>query len=115
LVFDVSFYICADFKLIMPSSTKYTFPILEAATESLRALAHPHRILIVEMLHRNKEMNVTEIYEELGIEQAVASHNLRILKDRGIVTVRRDGKNSYYALTSETYPIVLLQLLEQLS
>lgn len=98
----------------MPSPTKYTFPILEAATESLRALAHPHRILIVDMLYRNREMNVTEIYEELGIEQAVASHNLRILKDRGIVSVRRDGKNSYYALTSEAYHSLLIQLLDQL-
>lgn len=87
----------------MPSESPYSFPFLEAATETLRAVAHPHRMLIVEMLYRHREMNVTEMYEALQIEQAVASHHLRILKDRGVVQVRRDGKNSIYALTDEGY------------
>jgi ArsR family transcriptional regulator len=80
-----------------------TFTFLENATETLRAIAHPHRLLIIDMLHDNQSMNVTEIYEKLGIEQAVASHHLRILKDKGIVNVRRDGKNSNYALVHPDY------------
>lgn len=91
----------------MPTEMPYTFQFLETATEVLRAIAHPHRLLIVEMLFQQKTMNVTEIYERLGIEQAVASHHLRILKDRGIVQVRRDGKNSNYSLTSDEYFVVL--------
>lgn len=87
----------------MSSELPYTFPFLETATEVLRAVAHPHRLLIIDMLHRQKTLNVTEIYEKLGIEQAVASHHLRILKDRGVVQVRRDGKNSNYSLTSNEY------------
>lgn len=87
----------------MTSEKQYTFQFLETATEILRAAAHPHRLLIIEMLYRQKTMNVTEIYEKLGIEQAVASHHLRILKDRGIVQVRRDGKNSNYSLTNDDY------------
>lgn len=87
----------------MSDEKTYNFQFLEAATETLRAVAHPHRLLIVEMLFRKRSMTVTEIYEELQIEQAVASHNLRILKDRGVVTVRRDGKNSYYALSNDEY------------
>lgn len=91
----------------MSPDLPYSFPFLETATETLRAIAHPHRLLIVEMLYQQKSMNVTEIYERLGIEQAVASHHLRILKDRGVVQVRRDGKNSYYGLTSEEYFTIL--------
>jgi DNA-binding transcriptional ArsR family regulator len=87
----------------MTVESPYSFQFLETATETLRAIAHPHRLLIVEMLHRKLSMNVTEIYEELSIEQAVASHHLRILKDRGVVSVRRDGKNSIYALTDDSY------------
>lgn len=97
----------------MSEEHPYSFAFLEAATETLRAIAHPHRLLIVEMLYRQKSMNVTEIYERLHIEQAVASHHLRILKDRGVVTVRRDGKNSYYTLTREDY-FEILQLLHQI-
>lgn len=71
-----------------------------------------HWLLIIEMLHQQKSMNVTEVYERLGIEQAVASHHLRILKDRGVVQVRRDGKNSNYSLTSEAY-YKILEVLDQ--
>ncbi|MCC7464952.1 MAG: helix-turn-helix transcriptional regulator [Saprospiraceae bacterium] len=85
----------------------YSFPFLETATEVLRAVAHPHRLLIIELLQQNKTMNVTELYEKLGIEQAVASHHLRILKDRGVVQVRRDGKNSNYSLKTEEYYKIL--------
>ncbi len=91
----------------MPAEFPFSFPFLETATEVLRAVAHPHRLLIIDMLHRQQSLNVTEIYENLGIEQAVASHHLRILKDRGIVQVRRDGKNSNYSLVSEEYAKIL--------
>jgi len=94
-------------KANMPVELPYSFPFLETATETLRAIAHPHRLLIVEMLYQNKSMNVTEIYERLGIEQAVASHHLRILKDRGVVVVRREGKNSNYSLSNDAYFQVL--------
>lgn len=96
----------------MQHESPYTFQFLESATEILRAIAHPHRLLIVEMLFQHKSLNVTEIYERLGIEQAVASHHLRILKDRGIVQVRRDGKNSNYSLTSEEY-FKILEVMNQ--
>jgi ArsR family transcriptional regulator len=96
----------------MPTELPYNFAFLETATETLRAIAHPHRLLIVEMLYQQKSMNVTEVYERLGIEQAVASHHLRILKDRGVVQVRRDGKNSNYALTDTAY-FQILEVLER--
>lgn len=93
--------------IYMTEEQPYNFQFLETATEILRAVAHPHRLLIIEMLHQQKSLNVTEIYERLGIEQAVASHHLRILKDRGVVQVRRDGKNSNYSLTSDEYNKIL--------
>ncbi|HAW59764.1 MAG TPA: transcriptional regulator, partial [Bacteroidales bacterium] len=49
---------------------------LEMAAGRLRALAHPMRIAIIDMLTSNPKMSVTEIYERLGIEQAAASHHL---------------------------------------
>lgn len=97
------------------SDQPYSFEFLETATEVLRAVAHPHRLLIVEMLYQQQSMNVTEMYERLGIEQAVASHHLRILKDRGVVSVRREGKNSYYALTNPAYFDILKVLGQVLS
>lgn len=99
--------------MTMTNELPYTFQFLESSTETLRAIAHPHRLLIMEMLYHGKSLNVTEIYEKLGIEQAVASHHLRILKDRGVVQVRRDGKNSNYSLTDERY-YKIIQVLSDL-
>jgi len=80
---------------------------LENSAETLRAIAHPYRIAIIEMLYHNGQMTVTEIYQKLKIEQAVASHHLRILKNKDVVQVQRDGKNSLYDLTDkEFYEII---------
>lgn len=71
---------------------------LENASEMLKAIAHPMRIAIVGMLSDNKSLTVTEIHEALAIEQAVASHHLSIMKNKGVLVSERNGKNSYYKL-----------------
>ncbi len=71
---------------------------LENASEMLKAIAHPMRIAIVDMLSDNKSLTVTEIHEALNIEQAVASHHLSIMKNKGVLISERNGKNSYYKL-----------------
>lgn len=95
---------------IMEAKRMSDFEFLENATETLRAMAHPQRLQIVQMLHSHSSMNVTDIHTQLDIEQAVASHHLRIMKDKGIVQVKRDGKNSVYSLTDEKYYQVLALL-----
>ena len=75
---------------------------LEAAASKLRAMAHPMRIAIIELLSNNKRMNVTEIYEAMHIEQAAASHHLNILKGKGILASKRDGKMIHYSLKNNT-------------
>ena len=71
---------------------------LEQAASKLRAIAHPMRIAIVELLTVNKRLTVTEIYEKLSIEQASASHHLNILKNKGLLESKRDGKMIHYSL-----------------
>ncbi len=75
---------------------------LEHAANMLKALAHPLRIAILNMLEDGNKMTVTEIYEKLGIEQSTASHHLGILKDKNILLSKRDGKNTYYSLKHDT-------------
>lgn len=71
---------------------------LEEASEMLKAIAHPIRIAIVDLLGADKKLTVTEIYETLNIEQAIASHHLGILKNKGVLLCERSGKNAYYFL-----------------
>ena len=72
--------------------------ILERAANMLKAMAHPVRIAIVSFLEDGKKHTVTEIHKKVGIEQSVASHHLVILKDRGVLLSRREGKNTWYFL-----------------
>ncbi len=74
---------------------------LEEAASKLRAIAHPMRIAIIGLLENNEQMNVTEIYEALRIEQASASHHLNILKTKGVLDSRRSGKNTFYFIKHE--------------
>ena len=76
---------------------------LESASETLRVMAHPIRLSIIEILHQEGEQSVTQIYQNLDIEQAIASHHLRILKGKKIVSVRRDGQHSRYSLEDPDY------------
>ena len=71
---------------------------LEIAASRLRAIAHPMRIAIIDLLTVNKKLTVTQIYERLSLEQASASHHLNILKNKGLLDSKRDGKMIYYSL-----------------
>lgn len=96
----------------MNEPSRLDLPLLEETTETLRAIAHPLRLAIIELLDKNREMNVTEIFESLDIQQAVASHHLRILKNKQVVRVKRDGQNSFYSLTDKVF-FRIFQLLRE--
>ena len=55
-------------------------------------LADPRRILMLYALS-DKPRNVSELAEELGISQPTASRHLNMLRERGLVTARREGQS----------------------
>ena len=73
---------------------------LELAASKLRAMSHPMRIAIIDLLADGNYLSVTEIYKTLDIEQATASHHLNILKNKGLLESKREGKKIYYFLKS---------------
>ncbi len=75
-----------------------TADMIQAAAAMLKCIGHPLRLRIIELLDRTGEQNVTTIYETLGIEQAVASQHLNLMRDKGILARRRDGVNVYYRI-----------------
>ncbi|TXB70184.1 ArsR/SmtB family transcription factor [Phaeodactylibacter luteus] len=94
--------------------THFNVHFLEDSTETLRAIAHPIRIAIIDLLSNNGQMTVTDIYQHLQIEQAIASHHLRILKNKDVVVVERDGKNSLYSLTRPEFHEIIKTLIKVL-
>jgi ArsR family transcriptional regulator len=87
----------------MPDINSETFTVqqLEEMTELLRAIAHPLRIMIIDLLKDGKQLTVTQIQKELHIEQAVASHHLIILKNKDVLDAHRSGKTILYYLMNE--------------
>lgn len=71
---------------------------IDRAAYVLKAVAHPLRIKIIQMLNENKELNVSAIYKNLNAEQSLISHHLINMRDKGILDIRRSGKNIYYFL-----------------
>ncbi len=71
---------------------------LDTAANMLKAIAHPMRIAILKYLEGGKKLTVTEIHELLGIEQSTTSHHLGILRDKGVLCSKREGKNTFYYL-----------------
>jgi DNA-binding transcriptional ArsR family regulator len=80
---------------------------IEKAAYVLKAVAHPLRIRIILMLHENKELNVSAIYKNLNAEQSLISHHLINMRDKGILDIRRSGKNIYYFLVDKSVADVI--------
>ncbi len=74
---------------------------LEAAANMLKAISHPMRLAILNFLDDGKKLTVTEIHKRLSIEQSTTSHHLGILKDKGVLSSQRKGKNTLYYLKHE--------------
>lgn len=79
-------------------STAFTQEITQLHADVCSALADPNRILILYTLHE-KPCNVNCLAEELNISQSAASRHLNLLRERGLVTSRRDGQSVVNALT----------------
>jgi len=70
---------------------------LEEAAAVLKAVAHPVRLRIVELLETG-EKTVTELLTCLGTQQAYTSQQLNILKAKGVVAARRNGNQIHYSI-----------------
>jgi len=75
--------------------------IAEHAAEVLKAIAHPIRLQIVELLQA-KEMCVGDIAEALGGKQAITSQQLNMMKAKGVLSCRRDGARVYYRIENRS-------------
>ncbi|MBK6829746.1 MAG: helix-turn-helix transcriptional regulator [Flavobacteriales bacterium] len=71
---------------------------LVRASELLKVAAHPQRLAILDMLGGKKRMCVNDLVEVLGIEQAILSQHLTLMRDKGLLGVEKEGRYSFYHL-----------------
>ena len=65
------------------------------AAECLRALAHPHRLRMVQMLLQG-DYTVGELAEACDLPSPMASEHLRLMQRCGFLTSEKEGRKVYY-------------------
>jgi len=70
----------------------------ERIAELAKALAHPARVQIVELLSQQSECKGAELFAELPLAQSTVSEHVRILRDAGLVGAKQVGASSVYCL-----------------
>lgn len=70
--------------------------------EVLKALAHPIRLGIVRRLSREPDTCACDFTDYFDVAQPTISAHLKVLRQAGVVTTRRDGTTICYSLVPET-------------
>lgn len=72
----------------------------ERVLSLLQALADEKRLAVVERL-RKGEHCVCDLQDVVGASQSLLSHHLRVLREAGLVSGRKDGRWVHYSLVPE--------------
>ncbi len=74
--------------------------VYEELARLFSILSHPRRVQILDLLRRG-EACVCHIQAALGLPQPYISQQLRVMRDAGVISSRREGLFTYYSLTDE--------------
>ena len=70
---------------------------IERASRALKAMSHPLRLKILCALGE-REVSVQDIVEHVGTSQSNISQHLAILRDKDILSTRKDANRVYYKI-----------------
>ena len=87
--------------LELSNGTKLDYNLLRKSSLFLRAINHPLRQKMIQLIDKEPKINVTKIYVKLRLEQSVASQHLAILRNAGFVDAIRNGKFIHYAINHD--------------
>jgi predicted transcriptional regulator len=71
---------------------------LQSAITMLKVIAHPVRLAIVDLLTENKRMTILDIQQALNLEQPIASQQITLMEDKGVLNSEKIGRNKYVFL-----------------
>ncbi|MGL6197139.1 MAG: ArsR/SmtB family transcription factor [Thermoguttaceae bacterium] len=73
--------------------------LYEARAQVAQAMGHPARMLVLDVLSEKGECCVCELTEMIGSEMPTVSRHLSVLKNAGLISDEKRGKNVFYTLT----------------
>ena len=81
---------------------------IERAARSMKAMSHPLRLKILCILGKY-ELSVQDIVDQVGTSQSNISQHLAILRDKNIVSSRKDANRVYYRVSdSRTLHLIIM-------
>lgn len=84
-------------------------PAAAINAEFFRALGHPVRVRVLELLRTNGEMSVRDIQAALQVESGGTSQHLSILRRQRVLATRRQGTSVFYRVRDpQTYQLLEL-------
>ncbi|RJP30787.1 MAG: transcriptional regulator [Actinobacteria bacterium] len=87
---------------------------IRKTAELFGVLSDPTRVKIILALSR-AELCVGDLASVVGASDSAVSHQLRILRNLGLVAHRRDGKLALYSLSDEHLEKILKESIEHVS
>lgn len=78
----------------------------QKAADRAQGFSDPTRLMLATALLEGEQLCVCDLSWIAGRKQAIVSHHLRTLRDRGLVASRRDGKLVMYSLTSDGHTLL---------
>jgi ArsR family transcriptional regulator len=84
---------------------------IETAARALKAISHPLRLKILCVVG-GEEVCVQDIVEAVGTSQSNISQHLAILRDKGVLTTRKDANRVYYSV-ADTRTLQLVALMRE--
>ncbi len=70
---------------------------IQQASQAIKAIAHPLRLKILCVLG-DQEISVQDIVEHVGTSQSNISQHLAILRDKGVLSTRKDANKVFYRI-----------------
>lgn len=82
----------------MVRNPKQSIHPYDARAKIAKALGHPTRLFLLDVLQK-KERCVCDLTELVGADQSTVSKHLAVLKDVGLIAVRKERSMSFYRVT----------------
>lgn len=103
---DICEVYCFDAQKVSGIQDHLTRLDIAALVTVYKILADENRLRIILALQQTDELCVCDVANIIGATVATASHHLRTLREKGLVTADKRGKMNFYALAADYAELV---------
>lgn len=80
---------------------------IEEASKMLQLMSDPNRLVIINLLLKNKKRSANEFLKSISCKQSTLSHHLNEMVDAGLLNCKKSGNKVLYSLNNKKYAQLL--------